>query len=143
MAQQRSTLSTPVMVDDITDPMSAAMARTHFNRQVENAMRKNNEETAADLYLDIRLWWSVEDGPGIPALERIKMRMDLRKRLLKNVDFGKFPPPTMYVKGFPIQLWEGLVASMDSKAQLYALCRRGIYNQRAFSSMMGEIFFQS
>ena len=33
---------TPIlMVDDLTDPMFAAMARTHFSAQVENAMRRN------------------------------------------------------------------------------------------------------
>lgn len=141
VAKQRSKLLTPIMVDDLTDPMSAAMARTHFSEQVENAMRNNAEHESANLCRDIRLWWSAEDDPGISAVERMTMRLNLRSRLLDGIKFGKFPPPTSYVKGFPIQLWEALISSIDSKAQLYALCSRGTYNTRAYSSMMGETFF--
>ena len=86
VATQRLTLSTPVMVDDITDPI----ANINFSRQVENAMRKNNEEMAVDLCHDSRLWLCAEDDPGIPALERIKIGMVLHQRLQKNVDFVSY-----------------------------------------------------
>ncbi|WAR09987.1 hypothetical protein MAR_035063 [Mya arenaria] len=47
----------------------------------------------------------------------------------------------MYVNGWPIQLWEALIAHIDSKTILYALCHGGTYNVRAFSSLIGETFF--
>ncbi|MEW8546432.1 MAG: YqaJ viral recombinase family protein, partial [Candidatus Thiodiazotropha sp.] len=65
VAKQRTTLLTPVMIDDLTDPMSAAMARTHFSEQVEKAMRRNGDDASANLCRDIRLWWRAEDDSGI------------------------------------------------------------------------------
>ena len=125
----------------IEDPMSVPMATTHFCATVENTMRGNGDTAAASLCQAVRIWWKAEDEAGISALDRIKMRMSFRERLLENVNFGQFPPPTMYVKGWPLQLLEALVASIDSKATLYSLTKKGTYNVRAFSSMMGETFF--
>jgi hypothetical protein len=74
-------------------------------------------------------------------MERLKRRLNFRDYLLKDVSFGSFPPSGMYVKGFPQVMFEGLVSSIDSHIQLYALCRDGTYNQRAFSSLENETFF--
>ena len=71
------------MVDDLTDPMSAAMARTHFSEQVENAMRRNGDSESANLPICTR--WRAEDDPGKPALERMNKRWNLRKRLLDGI----------------------------------------------------------
>ena len=121
--------------------MSVPMAITHFHPDVEQLMMENGDLQAGTLCHAIRSWWKAEDEPGIPALERIKMRMDLRARLLENIDFSQFPPMTMYVKGWPTQLWEALIANIDAKAILYSLTKTGTFNVRAFSSMMGETFF--
>lgn len=69
------------------------------------------------------------------------MRKHIRSRLLQYVDFSHFPPPASYVNGWPIQLWEAIISSIDAKAVLYSLARNKTYNVRAFSSMMGETFF--
>lgn len=60
---------------------------------------------------------------------------------MTKADFGKFPPPTMYIDGWPIRLWEALIANIDAKTILYCLCYGGTNNVRAFSSMIGETFF--
>lgn len=44
--------------------------------------------------------------------------------------------------GFPRKLFEGLVASIDSKIQLHALTPDS-YNTRAVSTLVSEIFFSS
>ena len=125
-------------IDDLTDSMSAAVARTHFSEQVEKAMRKNKDNAAANLCRNIRLWLSAENDVGFPALEIMTMRLNLRSRLLDGVQFGNFPPPSSFVKGFSTQLWEALISNIDSKSQLYALCRQGTNNTQAFSSLIGE-----
>lgn len=71
-------------------------------------------------------------------MSRIRLREPLRKRLLQNIDFAKFPPTTSYIKGIPIQLWEALLIDIDAKHQLYGLTKSAAYNVRGFSSMMGE-----
>jgi hypothetical protein len=129
------------MVKDIADPMSVPMAVAHFSPEVEQVMRNNGDLRAAELCHDIRLWWKAEDDPGVRAKDRFLMRQRLRDRLLKDIDFSVFPPPTMYIKGWPAQLWEALVANIDAKSILYALSHQKTYNTRAFSSMMGETFF--
>ncbi|KAH3809782.1 hypothetical protein DPMN_138161 [Dreissena polymorpha] len=118
------------------NPMSSAMAATHFSDKVESEMRQMGEIESADLCRDIRMWWEAEDCSGIPALERFRMRESLRKRLLSHVEFCKFPPPTMNVAGWPIQLWEALLSHIDAKTMLYELCHGGCYNVRAFSTDM-------
>ena len=141
VAKSKKTLLSPIMVEDIVDPMSVSMANTHFSEAVEDNMRENGDFEAASLCQDIREWWFAEDSPGISAKKRVDMRMKLRRRLVNCVDHSNFPPPTMYVRGWPTQLWEALLASIDAKSILYALCKQGTYNTRAFSSMMGETFF--
>ncbi|XP_045207597.2 uncharacterized protein LOC123559660 [Mercenaria mercenaria] len=141
VAKSGKTLLTPIMIEEITDPMSITMAATHFSEAVEAGMRNNGDIHSAELCKEVRQWWESEDKPGISASERYSLRRDLRKRLLECVDFKSFPPPTSYVRGWPIQLWEALLANMDAKAYLYTLCRGETYNVRAFSSMIGETFF--
>ena len=104
-------------------------------------MRQNGDHDAADLCRDIRMWWKAEDDPGIKAEERFKMRLPLRNILLKCHNVGYFPPPGMFICGWPNQLWEALLANIDAKYLLYHLASTETYNVRAFSSMMGETFF--
>jgi len=141
VAYSKRTFLTPVMVDDVVDPMSVPMAITHFSKDVEREMICNGDYATASLVRDVRNWWKSEDEPGIPALQRILLRSNLRSRLLSYFQFENFPPPTMYVNGWPLQLWEGLMANIDAKSILYSLSQTGTYNPRAFSSMMGETFF--
>lgn len=141
VAKQGKTLLTPVMVQDIIDPMSMSMANTHFCQAVQNGMRENGGFRAACLCANIHEWWRAEDEAGIPALDVIRMRFMLRSRLLNHINFGEFPPPGQYVNGWPIHLFEAQLINIDSKVYLYALCKSGTYNSRAFSSMMGETFF--
>ena len=141
VAKSKKTFLSLIMVQEIVEPMSVMMALTHFSEQVEMEMRNNGDVASADLCRDIRHWWLSEDEPGISAKERIQMRMNLRERLLSHVKFGQFPPKTVSISGWPLQLWEALIANIDAKSLLYALCHNGTYNVRAFSSMMGETFF--
>jgi hypothetical protein len=89
----------------------------------------------------VRQWCESDDKAGIPASTKVEMRQSLKKRLLQKVDFGKFPPVTMYAGGWPMPLWEAILANIDTKCFLYSLSHGGTYNVRAFSSMIGETFF--
>ncbi|KAH3696892.1 hypothetical protein DPMN_084375 [Dreissena polymorpha] len=129
------------MIEEVTDPMSALMAATHFSEAVEIEMRKCDFNKSADLCRDIRLWWEAEDSSGQTAAKRFFNRDLMRSLLLSHVNFGKFPSPTMHVAGWPWQLWEALISHIDAKTQLYFLCHGGSYNVRAFSSLIGETYF--
>ena len=89
VARQKKTFLTPIMVEEVTDPMSVSMARTHFSDAVENEMRNNKDVAGANLCRDIRNWWESEDNPGICAAERIRLRTGLRSRLLSRVNFSR------------------------------------------------------
>jgi hypothetical protein len=41
----------------------------------------------------------------------------------------------------PRIMYEGLLQSIDTHIQLYAICKEGTYNQRAISSLINETFF--
>lgn len=139
VARSGKTLLTPVMIQEIVDPMSAYMAITHFSEQEESVMRLNGDIASADLCRDVRMWWQAEDEQGISSVERHSMRMNLKTRLINHVKFNKFPPSTMYIWGWPCQLWEAIISSIDAKAWLYCFCHGGTYNVRAFSSII-DIF---
>ena len=143
VAKDGKTFLSPIMVEELLDPMSVTMARTHFSETVEFEMRQNGYTSTANFVRDVREWRVANDDPGISAENRIKMRSHLRKRLMCRFDANnpKFPPASSYVDGIPIQLWEALLVDIEAKRQLYALARKGTYNVRAFSSMMGETFF--
>lgn len=141
VAKSKKTNLSLGMIDCILDPMSVPVALSHISESVETEMRSNNTIKEADHCRDIRHWWQAEDNRGICAKERIILRMSLRNRLLKCHTAGHFPPPGMYVSGWPVQLWEAMISNIDSKILLYYLSKTNTYNVRAFSSMMGETFF--
>lgn len=141
VARENNTFLTPAMVEEIVDPMSVSMTRTYFSETIEKEMHKHGFTSEADFCRDVRQWWESNDDPCISSMSRIRLREPLRKRLLQNIDFTKFPPSTSYIKGIPIQLWEALLIDIDAKHQLYGLTESAAYNVRGFSSMMGETFF--
>ena len=48
VAKSKKTLLSPIMVEDIVDPMSVSMANTHFSKAVEDSMRENGDFEAAN-----------------------------------------------------------------------------------------------
>lgn len=130
VAKGRKTLLSVVMIEDIIDPMSVSMAVTNFSEPVQHVMIENGDIEAASLCHDVRNWWSAEDDPGIAAMTRIEMRKGLRQRLLSHVNWNELPSPTMFIKGWPIQLWEAIVANVDAKALLYGVCQNGQHKNK-------------
>ncbi|KAH3875896.1 hypothetical protein DPMN_039178 [Dreissena polymorpha] len=89
VAKQKKTNLSQIMVEEITDPMSAAMATSHFCEDVEVQMIRNGVLLAAALCRDVRNWWKSEDQGGISAVNRIKMREPLRERLLSHINLNR------------------------------------------------------
>ncbi|WAR15462.1 hypothetical protein MAR_005567 [Mya arenaria] len=125
VAKSKQTNLSIAMTETTLEPMSVPVVVAHFSQTVENQ-------------IDVRLWWKTEDDPGVSATERVNMRMPIRSRLLKVHNHSHFPLPGVYFGRWPAQLWEALLANIDTKILLYGLCHGGTYNVRAFSSMMGE-----
>ena len=69
--------------------------------------------------------------------------MELRECLLTDYPIVKFPPPTQYVRGIPIITFEGLLAHLERKIQLYAFVPSQMYNVRATGSQEVEQFFST
>ncbi|KAH3724878.1 hypothetical protein DPMN_050705 [Dreissena polymorpha] len=116
-------------------------AVTHFSESVELELIRNRYVREAELSRDIRQWLKSEDDPGISARNRIQIRLPLRRRLLRNLNLGQFPPPGMFVAGWPNQLLEAIISNIDAKTFLNDLCKKHSYNSRAFSRLVGETFF--
>ena len=129
------------LVVDLVDKQSAANAKRTFPVKVEEAMTKLGYENEAEFCRLIWHWYSAEDDPGIPALQRVRYRLDFKNFLLRDVDFGRFPTYGSYIKGIPKGMFEGVIQSIDTHLQLYALCKNGTFNQRAISSLVNETFF--
>ncbi|KAH3890362.1 hypothetical protein DPMN_014441 [Dreissena polymorpha] len=141
VAKRGKTNLSIAMTECVIDPMSVPFAVTHFSEDVEKAIIEEGYIDEANLCRDVRQWWKADDDPGITARDRIRMRLGLRRRLLRHVTFGYFPPPGMFIGGWPSQLWEGLISNIDAKTLLYSLANGNTYNTRAFSSLCGETFF--
>ncbi|KAH3816748.1 hypothetical protein DPMN_118269 [Dreissena polymorpha] len=89
LAKQKRTNLWQIMVEEITDPKSAAMATTHFSQEVECGMIRNGDLHSAPLCQDIRNRWNSEDKGGISAVERNSLREPLRKRLLSHINLKR------------------------------------------------------
>ncbi|VDI63155.1 Hypothetical predicted protein [Mytilus galloprovincialis] len=129
------------IVVDLLDKQNNAFAKRTFSNEVEEQMRKLDFVSEANFCYMIRRWYEAEDSAGFSAEDRIQRKLQLKAFLLKDVDFGIFPPPGMYVKGFPKIMYEGFLQRIDTSIQLYDIVKSGSYNQRALSSLVNETFF--
>ena len=71
-------------------------------------------------------------------MERCRRSLALREWLLKGVNVEDFPPPRMYIKGFPKVTFEGLVCSIEAHIYIYGLCLNGTYNWRSMTTLVAE-----
>ena len=129
------------IVFDLLDKQNNAYAKKTFSKAVEDQMRLLHYDTEADFCHLIREWYEAEDSPGLSAIERIQRRLRLKEFLLNKVEFGVFPPPGAYIKGFPKGMFEGFIQRIDTTIQLHAISKSGSYNQRSISSLVNDTFF--
>ena len=66
------------IVCDLLDPQHNVYAQKIFSLEVEEAMLSLGHNAEAEFCRLIREWYDAEDQPGIPALERAKMRLAFR-----------------------------------------------------------------
>ncbi|XP_035687318.1 uncharacterized protein LOC118423289 [Branchiostoma floridae] len=146
VAKDRSTSLNISMVEDMLDAQSVPIACIFFSSEVQDKMVQLGFSTEALFVRHIREGLIVaHDQPGISAAERANMRFRLRSFLMHGISFHTFPPPGRYIYsaaiGYPWQIWEDTVASIEAHMILYPLVKQGSYNQRAFSSSLCEQFF--
>ncbi|XP_062568363.1 uncharacterized protein LOC134230546, partial [Saccostrea cucullata] len=141
VAENNNSIISNAIVVDLVDKQNNAFAKRTFSKAVEDEMRNLAFSTEADFCSLIRRWYESEDSGGISAVERIQRKLDLKSFLLRDVDFGVFPPPGMYVKGFPKVMYEGFLQRIDTSIQLYSIVKGQSYNQRSLSSLVNETFF--
>ena len=131
------------LVNDLIDRQSIGYAVKTFSEGVEDALRNIGYDKEAEFCRLVRKWYEAEDEPGVSSLERCKARLELRRWLLSNANFGKFPPYGAYVNDVPIVLYEGLLTGIERRLQLYPFTRAGTYNVRSIGSLDIENFFGS
>jgi hypothetical protein len=129
------------IVIDLIDKQNNAYAKRVFSSEVESTMRSLNFYKEANFCKLVRHWYQAEDMPGLSAIERCKRRIALKNFLLDGVDFGQYPQPGMYVKGFPKVMFESFLQRIDTSFQLYSSIKGKCYNPRAISSLVNETFF--
>ena len=141
VAERYPDIISPSLVVDLIDKQSAANAKRTFCLEVETTMIKLGYVKEAEFCNIFRNWYDAEDTAGIPSLERALKRLALRDYMLSNVDFSQYPPYGSHIRGMPRTMYEGLLQSIDTHIQLYAICKEGTYNQPAVSSLVNETFF--
>ena len=135
-AKSKETDLHPAIVDDLLDKQSVSFARTHFSENVEKWMDEHGFHQAAILTRMIRRWYEACDAPSVSAHNRISDLLTFRNFLLKDINFGEFPPITRYFKGIPVVTFEGMIMDIDSKLQLFGIS--GAYNIRSVGSLAAE-----
>ena len=136
VAESNETHLNIALVEDLLDKQSVPNARTNFSREVENWMMDNGYTEAANVTNIIRCWYEASDAPGLSANQRINDLVRMRNFLLKDVNFGKFPPPGRYINKVPTVTFEGILVDIDTKLQMYAIT--GPYNIRSVGSLAAE-----
>ena len=125
----------------ILDQQSDRYVRTMFCEDVEKELRHIGYDVESEFTKLFRQWHEAEDLPGILAVERCRRALALREWLLKGVYLEEFPPPGMYIKGFPKVTFEGLVCSIEAHIYMYELCMKGTYNWRSMTTLVAENLF--
>jgi hypothetical protein len=132
-------LRTAMVKEPMLDRQSVAIAT--FSEKVQHALLEIGANEEAHFCELIRNWYRAEDEPGISSKDRCLSRLELRKWLLRNVNFNKFPPSGAYVKDIPIVLYEGLLTGIERRIQLFPFTKTGSYNVRSIGSLDIENFF--
>ena len=136
VAESTETRLNIALVEDLLDKQSVLNARTNFSLEVETWMLAHGYMEAANVTNIIRSWYDASDAPGISADKRIHDLIRMRKFLLKDVDFGYFPPPGRYINKIPTVTFDGILVDIDTKLQMYAIT--GPYNIRSVGSLAAE-----
>ena len=134
-------LRTAMVNEPMLDRQSVAYSVATFSEEVQNALLEIGACEEAHFCELIRNWYKAEDEPGISSKDRCLSRLKLRKWLLRNVNFDKFPPSGAYVKDIPIVLYEGLLTGIERRIQLFPFTKTGSYNVRSIGSLDIENFF--
>ena len=131
------------IVQECLDKQSVAFAKRVFGEDVETYMLSHGYGTEAKFVCLIRRWYEAEDEAAISAGERCIRRLELRDYLLDKVNFGRFPPKSMYIGGIPTVSYEGLLVHIERKLQLYEHSPSTGYNVRALGTQEVEQFFST
>ena len=141
VADKNREVISKALVVDLVDKQNNGFAKRTFSAEVEDTMRGLDFKEEANFCRMVREWYEAEDAAGLSALERVERRLKLKSYLLKDVDFGVFPPPGMFIKGFSKTMFEGFLQRIDTLIQLYTVVKSGSFNQRSVSSLANETFF--
>lgn len=131
-------LPLPIPVLNGVDPQSESFAALMFSPPVQMLLKKDGFIKEAQFCQLVRGFMEANDMPGISAMDRHRLRFDLRSYLLQWINVFSFPPPGDNVMGMPFQLFEALISSSDSYLQLHSLIPSGSYNVRAISTNDNE-----
>ena len=129
------------LVIDIIDKQNVAFAQRVFSREMEDALRENGDIPEADYVMYVREWYDAIDHPGLSASERVHKLLRLREYLINGVDFCKFPPPGMYIKGLSIVQFCGFIQNVEMRIRMYNLSSHRTFNHRAIGTLAVESFF--
>ena len=123
---QRDIVLEGSIIMQLLDKQSASIAVTFFSKEVEDVMRQiEDEDKASENEKDpayrkkivcssyfvkcICYWYFACDSRGYTPIQRIEMLQEFYDLLTNDVDFSSFPPPSGYVKGIPIVIYEAIL----------------------------------
>ena len=142
-AKSKDTRLNVAIVLECIDKQSVAFAKRVFGEDVEIYMDSHGFQSEARFIKLVRQWFEAEDDSGITSTDRCLRRLNLRYYLLHNVNFGKFPPQTQYIKGIPSVTYEALLVHIERKLQIYGHIPSRSYNVRSLGTQEVEQFFST
>ncbi|XP_035669936.1 uncharacterized protein LOC118411598 [Branchiostoma floridae] len=141
VASSGKTPLTPVMINESLDMQSKSMCDILFSNDVAKELQRLGHATTAEFITLMDGWYRANDVAGIPAAERVRLRLAMREWLLRGVNFDIYPPPGRYIRGLFFSTWEAALAQIDLSIQLYGMIPSGNYNVRAMGTLVAEQYF--
>ena len=86
----------PIPVLNGADPQSKSFAELMFSLPVQTLLQNHSFENEADFCKLVCGFMEANDMPGISAIDRHRLRFDLRNYLLQWIDVFSFPSPCGY-----------------------------------------------
>lgn len=134
-------LSRAIIEEPIIDKQSVPIACKVFSYDVEVAMRNNGDTREANMVEKVRKWYDACDKRGLSVSTRIKYLVDMSNYMLSHFKSGHFPMCTTHIAGLPSTTFQGVVANVSTRLQLYSLCSAKKFNHRCMGTLAVENMF--
>ena len=142
VSNENNKLISRITLADQMDKQKVSVSKQFFCEDVEKILQNLGHTSEAAFVKIVRNWYAACDERGIHPLKRLEYLQAMQSHLLGRFDYyNSYPPPTRYIQGITVQMFEAILITVSTRFILYSISDIGHYNHRAISTLGIESFF--